>query len=1003
MSLDFVELRYHGSSGTVLLPDFKAIAFDKKYNDLGVIEFSYPLEKAKSLGLQDQREVSVSVGFSDGTSLDIERYLIESTNEELASDGQRYMLLSGRSTLVYLEDAVVYPSNWDPVTKSGAAPSGHRFVDMTLGTIFRTLILRAKNRGALLNISETSFSGTSDSRGSAWAEVHTRDFANGTTYLSILQGFMEMGYADVQMDGNALRIYNGGTLGNHISQGVVEVRPAYNTSEMTTQTDSSESASIVFVEGDEGTVAEAYSAQAQSLLGRRRERFTSHSGIPDVGVLSILANAEIGIYGKIPREETVGISAHSDLTPFLDFAPGDWVWVRYNTEENAQEQRVRQLAVSVDETRAVTVGMTIGDIIDEQEIRLLRKMEGYLGSGGSYPNDPDEPDDDTIAPGPPTGVNIMSDAYEEIDGTTKSAMVVTWLAPQFNVDGTIYDDPGGYEVQWRYSAKPPEVQIEKWPASMAEWGPLYPSDDEVFHYSPLIPKAKIELRVRAVDDDGNVGPWSASVIHTLQHDNIPPQQPSRPIATARLGTVRIEWDGLDSAGQPMPIDFGHAAIHMGTTPDFAPTAENKIGFFGGADVHAVPGLPYGSQVYFRLVAYDRTGNGSTPSEASEMVEVKPLVDTDFIEMEIDGANIIDGTITASEKIVGQSIIGANIKGLEIEGGHIKGNTITADKIEAGSVSAMLVRGEVFETVPFSTGDPNYFKKGIKLSTAGLKAYNGSSSNAVFDLDANTGNVKMVGSLTTGSTITGALITGSTIRTAETNPSTGQPYYPYWEFGSNSAREYIGCFLSQSIRTAGGMNLSYSSSYLGSGYEGSQLEIAPANWDTNYTNRPSLRLVAMRSGGTRRGAVEVRNGNFYLMGASQIVYQSRSNMTTGHAPIVGINASGFLTNTGLNSSSSLRFKKDIETIESVDTDAVLALRPVRFHYKDYPESAPRSIGYIAEEAEELGFGDWVFYDGEGRPEGFNYFAWPIAQQFVLRKHDQVIKELIDRIAQLEGTA
>src|SRR5690606_18186880 len=64
-----------------------------------------------------------------------------------------------------------------------------------------------------------------------------------------------------------------------------------------------------------------------------------------------------------------------------------------------------------------------------------------------------------------------------------------------------------------------------------------------------------------------------------------------------------------------------------------------------------------------------------------------LVDTHRIGEIIDGANIIDGTLVASEKIVGESITGELIQALAIEAGNIAANAITADKIEAGAITA----------------------------------------------------------------------------------------------------------------------------------------------------------------------------------------------------------------------------------------------------------------------------------------------------------------------------
>jgi hypothetical protein len=71
------------------------------------------------------------------------------------------------------------------------------------------------------------------------------------------------------------------------------------------------------------------------------------------------------------------------------------------------------------------------------------------------------------------------------------------------------------------------------------------------------------------------------------------------------------------------------------------------------------------------------------------------------------------------------------------------------------------------------------------------------------------------------------------------------------------------------------------------------------------------------------------------------------------------------------SSSRRFKQDIEGLQE-DSERVLALRPVKFRYKDHAaqgDTTPQ-YGLIAEEVAEV-FPELVVYDAEGRPETVRY--------------------------------
>lgn len=117
-------------------------------------------------------------------------------------------------------------------------------------------------------------------------------------------------------------------------------------------------------------------------------------------------------------------------------------------------------------------------------------------------------------------------------------------------------------------------------------------------------------------------------------------------------------------------------------------------------------------------------------------------------------------------------------------------------------------------------------------------------------------------------------------------------------------------------------------------------------------------------------------------------------TTGAAANLTID---FTTGAVKASVSSRRYKDDIEDLEA-DVDQVLALVPRRFRMKDEVEElgddAPVRVGFIAEEAHELGLTQWVSYNADGEPEAFDYPTFSVAQQAAL-------VELNARVAALEA--
>lgn len=97
-------------------------------------------------------------------------------------------------------------------------------------------------------------------------------------------------------------------------------------------------------------------------------------------------------------------------------------------------------------------------------------------------------------------------------------------------------------------------------------------------------------------------------------------------------------------------------------------------------------------------------------------------------------------------------------------------------------------------------------------------------------------------------------------------------------------------------------------------------------------------------------------------------------------------------------SSRRYKDNIVDLE-LDVDAALQLRPRVFTRKDeaHQDEPPRYVGFIAEEADDLGLDGWVEHDEDGKVEGFAYSMWPVAQQVILRRQQDQLDEQAEQLA------
>jgi hypothetical protein len=115
-------------------------------------------------------------------------------------------------------------------------------------------------------------------------------------------------------------------------------------------------------------------------------------------------------------------------------------------------------------------------------------------------------------------------------------------------------------------------------------------------------------------------------------------------------------------------------------------------------------------------------------------------------------------------------------------------------------------------------------------------------------------------------------------------------------------------------------------------------------------------------------------------------------TISGAPVV-VNGNGQL---GVQTSSA-RFKEDIQDIGN-DSDALLRLRPVKFHYRmdESGNPLPLQYGLIAEEVDKV-YPELVVHDESGEPFALSYQELPALLLNELQKQRRTIDEQKERIA------
>jgi len=393
----------------------------------------------------------------------------------------------------------------------------------------------------------------------------------------------------------------------------------------------------------------------------------------------------------------------SDYDVHGSFVVGDRVWVYdpdsglidTSTEITFRGQRINPIKLQVTETQwAITKGYTVayrtatGTWIDLTQFvewetdgtstvtvgdfsrQLTNSSTEPLGS---------RPNADTSVPGQPVFVTPFTGvAYLDNRGFTRARVVISWNAPN-NVDGSTVLDGDHYEIRYAvdtdmiYPATWASVSQVRWQdlqiwaqpfaAPTGKWSTMVvPWDSITAQLQDLSPGIGYDIQIRAVDKTGNTGAWSSTTTFTASTDNIPPSTPAAPsVAGSRIAVQITHQLGKSSGGTfNLESDLDHLEIHVSYEPGFTPdtsTLKGKAVANAGMIQAQIP-VVFTAQIeelsarYVRVVAVDKTGNKSGPSDAASATALL-----------IDDAHISDLTVSkvTAGNIVADWVVGARIK------------------------------------------------------------------------------------------------------------------------------------------------------------------------------------------------------------------------------------------------------------------------------------------------------------------------------------------------------
>lgn len=964
-----------------ILPAWSTFKLTTLFNQGGVLEFEYAIRGENYDKLLPQRRVAV---IADGLGeIDDSRCIIDDINGNVITrDGELYRKFTAHSLWALLDEMVIRPTG----SYNKPKVDGRIFKDKNAGQILNNVWadLLAQNQ---LQFIDKDWTGLVDSNGNAWTTQNIDvTFPYGWTFRQVINWLIERGDIDVRFDKDIMQVYNHSGLNQDLTGGSapVVVWAGESTLEIPEETNTENLWTALMLKGKDNRIW--YYEDAAGVSSWRRKTAVLSDDNVETTVRAdkikdrFFAKNTTPFVTRNVQYTVSGVAPH----PYKHFQTGDNIWLDIGGQLIAHSVQQIDLVVSAgSEDQSGVATLTLGKRYKTttqsgREALNSATVTGVGSVSGGAPYVPLLPRHDDILPAQATAPIISSNTVIYTATDTFVEFVAAWAPVTLDEMGEVLLGLDHYEVNWKYT-------------SDTEWQAPIKTRDLTIRISPVQLNREIHINIRAVDFWANAGPASVDTIFTTANDTTPPPVPTTPVLTTRLGTVTVNWDGAFVAAAPRPIDMHHVEVHRSFTTGFTPSAATLAGEITDKTFLVFGDLTYNTPIYVKFIAVDRVGNKSAASTQATAT-TQPLVNTDIIGQIINGANIVDGTIVASDKVVANSITAAQIAALTITAGQIATNTITADRMVTGTITAVsavlasasvvnatianlavtdakindltatkITAGNITATIGVTSGKFQTAASGarVEMTSGGYICYDGSNVKT-FEARTFDGLVTIRGNITIGGGATVFQCDGGTTFNVDTS-------------GVFDALVAAGLCQASSFQAngAGGFGCA------GSTYA--------AQISTN--------------GGTVIGAAVLANGNLQWI----------TPTAGGSANVNAVLISGSEYRLRL-ATSTLRHKRNIQPLLTYAAEQILGLEPKTFQRNDEPDltADPNGItvykepsdddpwypGFIAEEADALGLYGFVSYEADGRtPMGFSYdhFA-AVAHQVVLRDHESRIKAL-----------
>lgn len=581
------------------LPSYESLSLSPIFCEPGTVSIKYPATGVNFDLLHDDVEIAVMM---DGVEIEELRCIIESSDGDDASDAEKATVwtFTARTMQALLDRAVVYPMNW-PVTE----PASHEFISRTPGYMLRILLEEAQVRGSLIGL-DWDFGDLVDSNGDDWIAQYDMSFSASTKYSEVIGNMVENGLCEIEVVGRTIRLFNQNGMGVDLTTGTEPLMfiKGKNIKDSPRKSSTRELATVMLISGDEGIYVERESSSPIMSQWGRREIAASQSGVTDAGILTLLADWQLGSSNRPVTEVSHGL--YFDVAdapiPITDFRVGDW---GLSDVGNGWESlRIKQWTAEIG--NEITGSVVLNDLIAEYVERLNRKLTGIQNgttiTGGS---ESDSEKDDGKAPGVVENLTASSEFYFE-EGQPRAAILVSWTALEENYDGSTMTDLAGYQIRWKYQGNVNYVDQHQ----------VAPEDTSTTFLGAQTGTIA-QVQVRAFDKFARYGAWSPLESTNTAVDEAAPQKPSAPTLTPKVGRLEMVWDGKSDSGTEMDADVAMVQVHLGPNGTFTPDETTLKAVLPGAfatSVSFIEDLEYGSEYWVRLVAIDHSGNISPASD-----------------------------------------------------------------------------------------------------------------------------------------------------------------------------------------------------------------------------------------------------------------------------------------------------------------------------------------------------------------------------------------------------